>query len=268
MTPWSRPPPGYQFSVGFLVRWLWTVLVLRRGRNLGVDGLELFAGRDPRPRVEGIERVPASGPWVLAMNHYERPGLRVWWGVSLVTAAVWRHRDGSPPVRWLMTDRFEAFRMGGIRWPDGLMTWLLDRIAWAYGFLLVARPRGDAAPRATVLREARRTLRAGGVLGVTPEAAGGSGPQLAPAWPGSGASLAWLSSGSVPVVPVAFFEDAAGRMIARFGEPFVLDRGLGERAAEVVMGAIAGLLPPELRGHYGHPDGDPRDGAPEASSSA
>ena len=52
---------------------------------------------EPRPRVEGIERVPTTGPCVLAMNHYERPGLRVWWGVALMNAAVWQHR-GDPPM--------------------------------------------------------------------------------------------------------------------------------------------------------------------------
>ena len=248
MTPPAVLLPPYRFPAWFFVRWLWTVLVLRRRRHPGRDGLEMLAGVRPRPRVEGIERVPATGPCVLAMNHYERPGLRVWWGVALLTAAVWQHR-GDPPVRWLMTDRFEGFR-AGIRWPDAIMAWLLDRIAWAYGHLPVAKPDGDAAPRALVLREARRVLRNGGVVGVTPEAASGSGPQLATAWPGSGAALAWLSSGSVPIVPVAFFEDDDARLVARVGEPFTLGRTGDDDGAEAVMGAIAALLPPELRGRY------------------
>ena len=248
MTPPAVLLPPYRFPAWFFVRWLWTVLVLRRRRHPGRDALEMLAGVRPRPRVEGIERVPATGPCVLVMNHYERPGLRVWWGVALMNAAVWQHR-GDPPMRWLMTDRFEGFR-AGIRWPDAIMAWLLGRVAWAYGHLPVAKPDVDAAPRALVLREARRVLRDGGVVGVTPEAASGSGPQLATAWPGSGAALAWLSSGSVPIVPVAFFEDDDARLVARVGEPFTLGRTGDDDGAEAVMGAIAALLPPELRGRY------------------
>ncbi len=249
MTPPAVLLPDYQFPPGFFVRWLWTVLAMRRRRHAGRDALKMLAGK-PCPRVEGIERIPASGPCVLAMNHYERPGLRVWWGVALMNAAVWQHR-GDPPMRWLMTDRFEGFRMAGIRWPDAIMAWLLGRIAWAYGHMLVAKPEGDASPRALVLREARRALRDGGVVGVTPEAASGSGPELATAWPGSGAALAWLSSGSIPIVPVAFFEDGEARLLARVGEPFTLDRARDDEGAEAVMGAIAALLPAELRGSYG-----------------
>ncbi len=248
MTPPAVLLPPYRFPAWFFVRWLWTVLVLRRRRHPGRDALEMLAGQ-PQPRVEGIERVPTTGPCVLAMNHYERPGLRVWWGVALMNAAVWQHR-GDPPMRWLMTDRFEGFR-AGIRWPDAIMGWLLGRIAWAYGHMLVPKPTGDAAPRALVLREARRALRDGGVVGVTPEAASGFGSELAAAWPGSGAALAWLSGGSVPIVPVAFFEDDEARLVARVGEPFTLDRVGDDEGAEAVMGAIAALLPPELRGRYG-----------------
>ena len=78
MTPPAVLLPSYQFSPGFFVRWLFTVLVLRRRLHAGRNALEMLAGK-PRPRVEGLERLPASGPCVVVMNHYERPGLRVWW---------------------------------------------------------------------------------------------------------------------------------------------------------------------------------------------
>ena len=263
MTQPGTPLPAYRFPLGFIARWLWTVLVLRRPRDLGVDGLQLFAGRDPRPRVEGIARLPPQGPCVLVMNHYERPGLRVWWGVVLLTAAV-RQRRGSggggnaPPVRWLMTDRFRGFRLGPLPLPDALLAWLLARIARAYGCLLVARPEHEQALRSGALLEARRALRRCGVLGITPEAASGGGPELHAPQANSSVALAWLSQGETPIVPVAFHDDAAGRLVARFGRPFTLPwLGLGEaraREAELttqVMAAVAGLLPPRLRGAYG-----------------
>ena len=248
-SPPAPPPlPEYRFPAAFVARWAGSALAAGRRRDLGADGRALFAGREPRPRVEGVERLPAAGPCVLAMNHYERPGMRVWWCVALATAAAAGRRGGDPPVRWLMTDRFEAFRAGGVRWPDAWAAWLLARVARAYDCLPVARPGAEAAARASALREARRTLRAGGLLGVTPEAASGAGPEIGDAWPGAGASLAWLSDGAVPIAPAAVFEDASGRPIARFGPPFTLERGEGEAAADAVMAAIAALLPPALRG--------------------
>ena len=89
------------------------------------------------------------------------------------------------------------------------------------------------------------------VLGITPEAASGSGPELAAAWPGSGAALSWLSSGTTPLVPVAVRDAEDGALVATFGEPFTLERRRDEEGARAVMGAVAALLPPELRGVYG-----------------
>ena len=272
MTPPRTPLPAYRFSPGFVARWLWTVLVARRPRDLDRDGRELFAGRRLRPRVEGVEQLPAHGPCVLVMNHYERPGLRVWWGVVLVSVAARRRRGDD--VRWLMTDRFHGFHLGPLPLPDACMAWLLARIAHAYGCLLVARPEHEEVLRSGALLEARRTLRRSGVLGITPEAATGGGPELHAPAANAALTLAWLSRGATPLVPVAFHDDAAGRLVARFGRPFTLPwTGLAEgRAHEAelatrVMAAVAELLPARLRGEYGDerasgPAAEGPDGAP------
>ena len=248
-----QPAPSYNFSLGYLVRWLLGVAVLRRRRRLGPDVRELLRGTEPRPRVRGIEHVPLDGPCIVVMNHYERPGLRVWWCAALVSAALSVRRGGEPPLRWLIADRFEGFRFAGLPMPDRLMAWLLGEIGGAYGLLLVARPEDEAQSRSALLREARATLREGAVLGITPEAASGSGRQLASAWPGSGAALSWLSSGSTPLVPVAVRDDEDGALLATFGAPFTLERASDEEGARAVMDALAALLPPELRGPYGGP---------------
>jgi hypothetical protein len=39
--------------------------------------------------------------------------------------------------------------------------------------------------------------------------------------------------------------------LASFGAPFTLERARDEEGARAVMGALAALLPPELRGPYG-----------------
>ncbi len=242
---------SYNFSLGYIVRWLFSVAVLRRRRRLGPDSRELLRGAQPRPRVVGLERVPVEGPCIVVMNHYERPGLRVWWCAALVGAALESHRGGDPPLHWLITDRFEGFRFAGLPMPDRLMAWLLGKIGDAYGLLLVARPDAEVRSRSSLLREARAIVRAGSVLGITPEAASGSGPELAAAWPGSGAALSWLSAGTTPLVPVAVRDDEDGALLATFGEPFTLERMSDEDGARAVMGAVTALLPRELRGVYG-----------------
>ena len=242
---------SYDFSLGYIVRWLFSVAVLRRRRRLGPDSRAMLRGAQPRPRVVGIEHVPREGACIVVMNHYERPGLRVWWCAALVGAALASHRGGDPPVHWLITDRFEGFRFAGLPMPDRLMAWLLGKIGGAYGLLLVARPDDEVRSRSSLLREAREIVRAGSVLGITPEAASGSGPELAAAWPGSGAALSWLSSGATPLVPVAVRDDEDGALLATFGAPFTLERMSDEEGARAVMGAVAALLPQELRGVYG-----------------
>ena len=242
---------SYGFSLGYIVRWLFSVAVLRRRRRLSRDSRAMLRGGPPRPRVHGIEQVPREGPCIVVMNHYERPGLRVWWCAALVGAVLATRRAEEPPVHWLITDRFERFRYFGLPMPDRLMAWLLGKIGEAYGLLLVAKPDSAVRSRSALLREAREILRAGAVLGVTPEAASGSGPELAAAWPGSGASLSWLSSGATPLVPVAVHDEEDGALVAHFGAPFTLERASDEEGARAVMGAVAALLPPELRGVYG-----------------
>lgn len=239
---------NYQFPLWFVVLWFGSAVLLRRRRDLGRDGRALLRRR--QPLVQGIEYVPQSGPCIVVMNHYERSGLRVWWCALLVTAALSNRRGGDLPMCWLITDRFEGFRMCGVRFPDRLMAWLLSRIASVYGLLMVARPEGEAVSRSLVLRKARQKLRGGMALGITPEAANGDGRQLARPWPGSSAALGWLSGGEVPLVPVAVFDDGQGRLVSNFGEPFRLVRMGDEGASEIVMAAIAELLPDDLSGSY------------------
>ena len=250
------PLPSYGFSPGFLVRWFATAPFGRR-RSPAEDGASLLA-RYPAARVVGLDHVPQDGPFIVVANHYERPGMNVWWVALLVSKLLMEHRGGAP-IRWMITDRFASYRFFGlIPLPERLMALFLRIVARSYELLLVARD--EVGPRAPMLREAHRTLhREGRPLGIMPEAgnaeAGGLG--LAPVTAESGAALAWLSRGEAPLIPVGVFDDADGRLAAVFGEPFTLARpGRDEDTAALtdrVMWAVAALLPPELRGVYGSP---------------
>ena len=244
----------YRFSPGFTLRWLATAPLGRR-RDAARDGRTELARYGPARVIDG-DHVPEQGTFIVVMNHYERPGLRVWWGAWLVSVAIAQRRPG-PGIRWLITDRFGSYRLFGlIPIAEAAMALFLRSVARTYQLLIVTR--WEVGPRAPMLREAYRSLHARGrPIGITPEAgnAEGGGLGLAPAVPESGPAIAWLSRGAAPILPAAVYEDADGRLTVRFGAPFTLERPA--RAAddpgaltERVMRALAELLPAELRGAY------------------
>ena len=239
----TSTPPSYRFSPGFVARSVVSML-LGRARDPVRDGRRELARIGVRRRVDGLEQVPASGAAILVMNHYERPGLRVWWAAWFVLTAV-AERRGGEPVRWMVTDRFYDYRLLGIPIPERLVAWFLGRVARTYGLLPVAR--ADVARRGPLLRRAYRLLhREGCVLGVTPEAGNeGDGRTLVRPVAGSSASLAWLAGDDVPIVPVAVFEEDDGTLVARFGEPLNAESLGGD-----VLVPVARLLPERLRGPY------------------
>ena len=257
--PRANRAPAYAFSPGYPLAVLASAALLGR-RNLGRDGVALASGWYPRPRVAGGANVPERGAFIVVMNHYERSGLRVWWPVMLISAAIWRRRHESPAVRWLITDRLYGFRVAGLTLPDPAVRWALRLVARTYDLVLVHRER--AGLRVSALRGARDALEGRGrrlpsPIGITPEAASSGGRELGPAWPNSGMALAWLSRGQTPIVPAAVYEDKEGRLTARFGPPFTLDwpglRRAHDRRDELTdraMSAVAALLPEELRGPY------------------
>lgn len=246
---------AYTFPPRFLAEWLLSMLLGRR-RSLGEDGARLLR---PYPTaVFGLEHLPARGPFLVVMNHYERPGMGVWWPSLLVSRSLLERRGVSSP-HWLITNRFYRFRFRGVRFPDRLVGWFLARVGARYGLILVSRPQAEAAGRAVALRQARRYLDAGDPepIASTPEGEQGGGRSLGHAVPSSGKALAWLSRSSRPIIPVGVYEEAHGRLVARFGPPFTLDwPGLREARAqqaqltERVMRAVAAELPEGLRGPY------------------
>jgi hypothetical protein len=235
-------------------------MLLGRRCSLGADAARLLRGYPTA--VYGLEHLPEGGPFLVVMNHYERPGMGVWWP-SLIVSRSLLERLGVASPHWLITNRFYRFRYRGIRFPDRLVGWFLARVAARYGLILVARPRAHAAARSVALRKARRYLDARDPQPVasTPEGEQGGGRKLAHAVPTSGKALAWLSRSTVPVVPVGVYEEPDGRLVARFGPPFTLAwpglrsaRAQQEELTAHVMGAIASQLPPDLRGPYGRPE--------------
>lgn len=193
-------------------------------------------------RVEGIDNVPREGPLIVCPNHFGT--------LDPPMVPAFLPRGDS----WNMA-KSEYFRRPVSRW-----------IFNAYHAFPVVRHSADRA----ALRRAFDLLKAGHVLVIYPEGTRVEKGVLATPEPGAG-FLA--QKAQVPVLPVALTGTAECLprgakwprrvpVAVRFGKPFVVPqrRANGERisheeASDVIMLAIAELLPPEKRGRYSDVEG-------------
>lgn len=242
----------YQFPLPLLLR-IALAVVRARPRSLGADSAGGLRGAAPPPLALYTHYLPVSGPFIVIGNHYERPGLWAGWGAMVVSAAVRSTGGGRRDLHWLMTDELMELRLGPLWVPRAWIRAVFARFARVYGFGLVSAREAGVVGGAGGLRVAARYLAAGQPVGVLPE--GTASVALCEARPGVGTFLAWLSRNGVPLVPVGIAE-RDGVLTATFGPPFSLPHVTGGKATrdralrDAVMGPIARLLPPELRGYY------------------
>lgn len=205
-------------------------------------GIRLFAN----VRVEGLERIPRTGPVIVAANHLSNVDGVVTGG--FITEALRRRR-----IHWL--GKREMFE-----WP------VLGRLAAEGGVHPVDRGTADVE----AFRLATRILEAGHLLLVFPE--GTRSPDGALQEAKDGVALLALRTGA-QIVPVGLNNTDAvwkkGRPVPlpvprhtvtmRVGEPFRLsdvvppdaDRRTAKNlATRAIMGRIAELLDPRHRGVY------------------
>ncbi len=230
---------------------------LRGGRrDLGADIKRTLATARPKPVARGVENIPEEGPFVFVANHYERPGLKVWWGGMLAAASIYDRRRTQRTLRWLMTSEWYNFRLAGIiPVPVWFLRWLFRRIANVYGLVIVPRSPERRVGRAAAMRSILEVLeKSGDPIGLYPEGTGED--VLKEALPGTGSFLNSLGRRGIPVLPCGVYEDR-GVLTARFGAPFTVDvpEGVdkGERdlmAREQVMANIGRLLPRAMWGPY------------------
>lgn len=177
--------------------------------------------------VEGAERLPASGPVILAANHLTN------YDVFFLQAAIPR------PIFYMGKE--ELFR-------PSLVDWALRQL----GGFPVKRGAGDE----WALRHAERVLRAGQVLGIFPDGTRSKGHGLRTAK--TGAARLALATGS-PILPAALhgpqylFRRFPRRTLiyVTFGEPIYPDADDSALSlTDRFMFALAARLPEELRGAY------------------
>jgi 1-acyl-sn-glycerol-3-phosphate acyltransferase len=228
--------------------------IIGRKRDIRADSRILIAHYNPTPEIRDTDLIPQTGSFLVALNHYSRPGFFILWAAAAISAALPR------PSIWLMTSAWTS-RSGG---TDPLRTWLtrvtFSRLAEIYG--LVTMPPmppvpGDSAERALsvrrLLRRQRETRDA--IVCIAPEGMDFPDGQLGVPHPGTGKLLLQTARMAQQVLPVGVFEND-GRLVIRFGRPYILavpDGGedVDRTAVEQVMRQIAELLPEGMRGVFG-----------------
>jgi hypothetical protein len=205
--------------------------------------------------VEGTAHIPASGSFVLVMNHYSRRGLRPFHCAMVASTAAGARRPGLPEMRWTFTSEYLGVRAGPVPIPLSLIRWLFRRVALVYGFFIMPRREALRLGRASALRELLRALDEGPIA-MTPEGLESSGVLIEPQ-EGVGRFLG-MASRRAPLLPAGIWEDEAGALHVRFGPPFRLARPPHEappgdedrHLAREVMVAIGRLLPRDYWGAY------------------
>jgi hypothetical protein len=251
-------PQVYHFPRIGLALWAIDWLLGRRRSFVGDSRWTLRDVR-PRPRAEGEEYIPRQGPFVLAANHYERPGLNTHFAGMHVSQVVARRRPQAPDIHWIITSEWFGRRVGILPVPDAFWRWTFRRVARMYDSVVMPRSPEKVMARAAALRRALayalgRGGRPGEPLGLMPEAQGKG--VLIEAMPGVGLFLKVLSDHGLPILPVGLLE-RDGALTAVFGPPFRLElpatagqEELDRLAREQVMVAIGRLLPREYWGFY------------------
>ena len=218
--------------------------LLHRKRSLRADALRLTGRITPPVKVEGPGNIPASGGYVVVINHYARNAFSTAW-IALSLAA-------SIPIEitYIMSDAwvFAGNPLGFILRP--LMKFVLASLNEVYGFLpmpsMVAGfsdPRSRAAAVRRVIEFGRTHPSA--VIGLAPE--GQDSPEhgvgLAPN--GGGKFILHLNRMGFTILPVVAYE-RDGELITRFGQVFNIALK-PDLPLNAVDGFVRALVRDELR---------------------
>jgi 1-acyl-sn-glycerol-3-phosphate acyltransferase len=222
---------------------LWPNMLRRTPTSVDNFSAAITARIQPPPLIIGWENLPPSPRFVLAANHYQRPGLWIMHSASVLTQAIRQHYGpGDPPVRWMVTANWPRVKFGPlrVRSPGDI---LLPRVADALACYPVSFAGSNPAYTA---RSLRRILRDAPLidrpLGIFPEGVAGSAGKLTEPIAGVDRLLAHLAKHELPV-QAAGISEGQGRLIIRFG-PVIQCAELREAAdpASLTMQRIAELL--------------------------
>ncbi len=221
---------------------LWPNMLHRTPTSVDGFSASIVANLPLPPLVTGFENLPVSARFVLAANHYQRPGLWIMHPASVLTQAIRQHYGaGDPPVRWMVTANWPPLCLGPwkFRSPGDI---LLPRVADALACYPVSFARSNPAYTA---RSLRRILREAALLnrplGIFPEGVAGAAGQLTDPIPGVARLLSHLAQKGLPVQPAAIREEQ-GRLLVCFGATISCEALLAAKdAAKLTMQSISAI---------------------------
>lgn len=254
--------PHYRYSLLTLALPLLRILFGIPSR-LSHDTALLLQGAFPTPRAYNIENIPTDSPFVLALNHYDRPGLGAWWGAALVLTTIAACRIGEPRELHMMIAREWWYPQWYTRWTKQPFTyWFFGQLSKVYGLLRLPPVIGNSEFRgegAIAIRKAIALTHGDHpqLVGLAPEGRTGDNLSLCAPPHGTGLFMLLLTHDQIPILPVGVYEDETHTLIANFGEPYMLSvpRRLPKherdaQATRAVMIQIGKQLPPRMWGLY------------------
>lgn len=250
--------PRYRHSLRMLLPFL-SALLGRPASLYRVCTLMIQDAPIP-PRALNTQHIPPESTFILALNHYDRPGLGTWWSGALTAATIAKHRTDPREIRPVMAREWWYPSGFGRVVKQPLTRWAFGQFAKAYN--IATLPPVIDEYKGTGGIDVRRVLALTRgdkpeLVGMAPEGFAGKNGTLKHPPDGAGLFLLMLSHDQIPFLPVGVFEDDANRLTANFGAPFLLDvpRALSRverdrEAARQVMVQIGKLLPERMWGMY------------------
>ena len=217
-----------------LVFGLWPNILHRTPTSVDAFSAGICSRLHPEPLVTGWENLPVSSRFVLAANHYQRPGLWIMHAASVLTQAIRKHYGpGDPPVRWMVTANWPRIQLGPLRFrsPGDI---LLPRVADALACYPVSFVGADPTYTARSIRRIFRDIPTlNRPLGIFPEGVAGFAGHLTDPLPGVARLFCLLAKRGLPLQPAGISE-CQGRLAVRFGPAISY--------AEVITAPDAGAL--------------------------
>ncbi len=222
---------------------LWPNMLHRTPTSVDSFSASITSLHQSASLITGLENLPPNPRFVLAANHYQRPGLWIMHPASVLTQAIRQHYGpGDPPIRWMVTANWPPIKIGPLRFRspgDILLPRVADALACYPVSFAGANPAYTARSLRRILREAPQLNRP---LGIFPEGVAGTAGKLTDPISGVDRLLVHLAKHGLPVQPAGISE-GQGRLIVRFGRTISCDQLLAAPdAAKLTMLKIAELL--------------------------
>jgi 1-acyl-sn-glycerol-3-phosphate acyltransferase len=220
-----------------------------RRKSLRSDALRLTGRITPPVVVDGMANIPASGGYVVVVNHFSRPGFNTAWTALSLAAAIPKE------IAFIMSEAwaFAGNPLGFLLRP--FMKFVLASINEVYGFLSMpsmaegfSDPGSRAAAVRRVIQFGRRHPSA--VIGIAPE--GQDSPELgiglAPG--GGGKFILHLNRMGFQLLPVVV-QERSGKLFTKFGqvfdiplEPGLPSEGIDTYVRQIIRDRLLVLLDP------------------------